>query len=144
MCVVNLASSGMIRQTTLVIGVDVSHTVTDYLVYDQLKEPATAVAWTGALLFDSAIFSLTLYKAFMIGRRINLVNVILRDGTLGLVIHYAEDLIIYFRHYVLLVRAFLFLAVKKKLNGFEQGTFPLEFWEYHDSSSALRLVSTNF
>ena len=38
---------------------------------------------------------------------------------------------------------FYLLAIKKKLNESEQGTVPHEFWEYHDPSSALRLVFTN-
>ncbi|KAN0136123.1 hypothetical protein V8E53_005983 [Lactarius tabidus] len=41
-----------------------------------------AVAWIGVLVFDSAIFSLTLYKAFTMGRGIRLLNVIVRDGTM--------------------------------------------------------------
>ena len=44
----------------------------------------------------------------MIGRRINLVDVILRDGALSLEIHYAKSLIIYYsRYHVLLVRTIL-------------------------------------
>ncbi|KAH9992124.1 hypothetical protein BJV77DRAFT_453649 [Russula vinacea] len=41
-----------------------------------------AIAWTGVLGFDSVIFSLTLYKAFTIGRGVRLLNVIVRDGTM--------------------------------------------------------------
>lgn len=41
-----------------------------------------ALAWIGVLVFDSAIFSLTLYKAFTTGRGIRLLNVIVRDGTM--------------------------------------------------------------
>ncbi|KAH9981111.1 hypothetical protein BGW80DRAFT_309032 [Lactifluus volemus] len=41
-----------------------------------------ALAWTGVLIFDLAIFSLTLYKAFEIGRGGRLWNVIVRDGTM--------------------------------------------------------------
>ncbi|KAI0246215.1 hypothetical protein BJV78DRAFT_177185 [Lactifluus subvellereus] len=41
-----------------------------------------ALAWTGVLVFDSVIFSLTLYKAFTIGRGIRLLEVIVRDGTM--------------------------------------------------------------
>ncbi|KAH9981110.1 hypothetical protein BGW80DRAFT_309036 [Lactifluus volemus] len=41
-----------------------------------------ALAWTGVLVFDLAIFSLTLYKAFEIGRGGRLWNVIVRDGTM--------------------------------------------------------------
>ncbi|KAI0246875.1 hypothetical protein BJV78DRAFT_93988 [Lactifluus subvellereus] len=41
-----------------------------------------AVAWTGALIFDITIFSLTLYKAFTIGKGIPLLDVIVRDGAI--------------------------------------------------------------
>lgn len=34
----------------------------------------------GVLVFDSVIFSLTLYKAFTTGRGIRLLDVIVRDG----------------------------------------------------------------
>ena len=61
-------------------------------------------------MFDSVIFSLTLYKAFTVEERVNILYVIVRDGALGLVIHYAKGLIIYARHYVLLVRAILFFC----------------------------------
>jgi len=52
------------------------------LYMPQIGGRFAAIAWIGGLLFDSVIFSLTLYKAFAIGRRVNLVNVILRDGTM--------------------------------------------------------------
>ena len=45
-------------------------------------EPVAAIAWSGALIFDTVIFSLTLYKAFMIGRGVRLLNLIVRDGAL--------------------------------------------------------------
>jgi len=41
-----------------------------------------AIAWTGVTVFDSIVFSLTLYKAFTIGRGIPLLDVIVRDGTI--------------------------------------------------------------
>ncbi|KAH9980687.1 hypothetical protein BJV74DRAFT_96316 [Russula compacta] len=41
-----------------------------------------AIAWTGALLCDCLIFSLTLYKAFTMGSGIKLLDVIVRDGTM--------------------------------------------------------------
>jgi len=41
----------------------------------------TAIPWTGVLAFDSVVFSLTLYKAFTMGRGIQLLDVIVRDGT---------------------------------------------------------------
>ncbi|KAI0246214.1 hypothetical protein BJV78DRAFT_177528 [Lactifluus subvellereus] len=41
-----------------------------------------ALAWMGVPVFDSVIFSLTLYKAFTIGRGIRLLEVIVRDGTM--------------------------------------------------------------
>ncbi|KAH9981109.1 hypothetical protein BGW80DRAFT_1268447, partial [Lactifluus volemus] len=40
----------------------------------------TALSWTGVLVFDLAIFSLTLYKAFEFGRGGLLWDVIVRDG----------------------------------------------------------------
>ncbi|KAI0271167.1 hypothetical protein BGY98DRAFT_204449 [Russula aff. rugulosa BPL654] len=43
---------------------------------------STAVAWAGALAFDTVIFFLTLYKAFKIGRGVKLLHVIVRDGTM--------------------------------------------------------------
>ncbi|KAI0245619.1 hypothetical protein BJV78DRAFT_277528 [Lactifluus subvellereus] len=41
-----------------------------------------SLAWIGVLIFDSVIFSLTLYKALAIGRGIQLLDVIVRDGTM--------------------------------------------------------------
>jgi len=41
-----------------------------------------ALAWTGLLVWDSVIFSFTLYKAFTIGRGIPLLDVIVRDGAM--------------------------------------------------------------
>ncbi|KAH9169212.1 hypothetical protein EDB89DRAFT_1494129 [Lactarius sanguifluus] len=41
-----------------------------------------ALAWLGMLVFDSTIFSLTLYKAIRMGRGIRLLDVIVRDGTM--------------------------------------------------------------
>ncbi|KAI0302894.1 hypothetical protein B0F90DRAFT_181676 [Multifurca ochricompacta] len=41
-----------------------------------------ALAWTGVLVFDSVIFSLTLFKAVTMGRGIRLLDVIVRDGTI--------------------------------------------------------------
>jgi hypothetical protein len=41
---------------------------------------ASAIAWAGLSVFDTVIFSLTLYKAFTIGRGIRLLDVIVRDG----------------------------------------------------------------
>ncbi|KAI0245620.1 hypothetical protein BJV78DRAFT_1158487 [Lactifluus subvellereus] len=38
-----------------------------------------SLAWIGVLIFDSVIFSLTLYKAVTIGRGIQLLDVIVRD-----------------------------------------------------------------
>ncbi|KAH9953183.1 hypothetical protein BC827DRAFT_1249848 [Russula dissimulans] len=42
----------------------------------------TAISWTGVLAFDSVVFSLTLCKAFTIGRGIRLLDVIVRDGAI--------------------------------------------------------------
>lgn len=39
-----------------------------------------ALTWLGVLVFDSVIFSLTLYKAFTMGKGIRLLDVIVRDG----------------------------------------------------------------
>jgi len=47
-----------------------------------VKGRSSAVAWTVLSVFDSVIFSLTLYKAFVIGRGTRLLNVIVRDGTI--------------------------------------------------------------
>jgi len=41
-----------------------------------------ALAWTGVLVFDSVIFSLTMYKAFQIGRGVRLLDVMVRDGAM--------------------------------------------------------------
>ncbi|KAH8979738.1 hypothetical protein EDB92DRAFT_1954688 [Lactarius akahatsu] len=41
-----------------------------------------ALTWLGMLVFDSAIFSLTLYKAITMGRGIRLLDVIVRDGAM--------------------------------------------------------------
>ncbi|KAH9005424.1 hypothetical protein EDB86DRAFT_3071124 [Lactarius hatsudake] len=41
-----------------------------------------ALTWLGMLVFDSTIFSLTLYKAFTMGRGIRLLDVIVRDGAM--------------------------------------------------------------
>ncbi|THH16608.1 hypothetical protein EW146_g4069 [Bondarzewia mesenterica] len=41
-----------------------------------------AVAWSGVLVFDTCVFSLTSWKALKLGRRGRLLNTLLRDGTL--------------------------------------------------------------
>ncbi|KAI9443927.1 hypothetical protein H4582DRAFT_1045945 [Lactarius indigo] len=41
-----------------------------------------ALTWLGVLVFDSAIFSLTLYKAIRMGRGIRILDVIVRDGAM--------------------------------------------------------------
>jgi len=41
-----------------------------------------AIAWTGLLLFDIVIFSLTLYKALTVGRDVLLLNLIARDAAM--------------------------------------------------------------
>ncbi|KAI0260294.1 hypothetical protein BC834DRAFT_973553 [Gloeopeniophorella convolvens] len=41
----------------------------------------TALAWSGVLVFDSAVFLLTLRKACAIGRGAHILDVIVRDGT---------------------------------------------------------------
>jgi len=79
-------SSSMIRLITLAIGADVSHRVTNYYLVTSNKDPVVAIAWTGALAFDSVIFFFTLYKAFTIGKGVELLNVIVRDGALSLTI----------------------------------------------------------
>ena len=67
-------------------------------------------------MFDSVVFSLTLYKAFTVEERVNLLYVIVRDGALCLVIHYAKSFIISVRHDVLLVRAILFFSPLKRIS----------------------------
>jgi len=42
----------------------------------------SAIACATVSVFDSVIFSLTLYKAFKIGRGVRLLNMIVRDGTM--------------------------------------------------------------
>jgi hypothetical protein len=81
--------------------------------------PVAAIAWTGVLGFDSVIFSLTLYKAFTIGRGVRLLNVIVRDGASSSVIPWAMNLIIRVRHHVLLVRVIQSVGPLKNLNYFE-------------------------
>ena len=90
------------------------------------------------------IFSLTLYKAFTIGRGVELLYVIVRDGALSLVIYEAKGLIIHVRHHVFLVRAILVARRYKELQRFLQGTVLYEFMEYHDPSGALKSVSTKY
>ncbi|KAH9054534.1 hypothetical protein EDB87DRAFT_1689269 [Lactarius vividus] len=41
-----------------------------------------ALTWLGVLMFDTTIFSLTLYKAIRMGRGIRLLDVIVRDGAM--------------------------------------------------------------
>jgi len=41
-----------------------------------------SLAWTGVLIFDIVIFSLTLYKALTIRREIPLLDVMVRDGAM--------------------------------------------------------------
>jgi hypothetical protein len=72
-------------------------------------EAVTAISWTGVLAFDSVVFSLTLCKAFTIGRGIRLLDVIVRDGASSSSFISAVDLIIYLRRHIFLVRAFLFV-----------------------------------
>jgi hypothetical protein len=57
-----------------------------------------------------AIFFLTLYKAFTIGRGIELLDVIVRDGALSLVIHSGDKSHHPVRYLVLLVRSILFVG----------------------------------
>jgi hypothetical protein len=45
------------------------------------SETVATIAWVNMLVIDSVTFSLTLYKAFTIGRGIRLLDVIVRDGT---------------------------------------------------------------
>ncbi|KAI0272849.1 hypothetical protein BGY98DRAFT_152955 [Russula aff. rugulosa BPL654] len=42
----------------------------------------SAIAWAGGFAGDTAIFFLTLYKAFTIGRGVKLLDVLVRDGTM--------------------------------------------------------------
>ncbi|KAI0319453.1 hypothetical protein OF83DRAFT_1110403 [Amylostereum chailletii] len=41
-----------------------------------------ALAWSSALIFDSAVFGLTVYQALRIGRQERIVHVLLRDGAM--------------------------------------------------------------
>jgi hypothetical protein len=59
------------------------------------------------LVWDSVIFSFTLYKAFTIGRGIPLLDVIVRDGASSSMKTYARRLISHHRGLVLLVCAVL-------------------------------------
>ena len=71
------------------------------------------MAWTGVLIFDILIFSLTLYKAFTIGRGIKLLDVIVRDGASNQVLPCTfkhNPSISHLRCHVLLVRATLFIC----------------------------------
>jgi len=47
-----------------------------------VKGQSSAIAWAGLSVYDSVIFSLTLYKAFTVGKGTQLLNVIVRDGTI--------------------------------------------------------------
>jgi len=52
-----------------------------------------SLAWTGVLIFDSVIFSLTLYKALTIGREIPLLDVIVRDGAMYFSVLFVVNLV---------------------------------------------------
>lgn len=94
--------------------------------------------------FDSVIFSLTLYKAFTIGRGVRLLNVIVRDGASSLVIiPWAMSLIIRVRHHVLLVRVILFFGPLKNLKDPRQGAVLHESRKYYDPSGTSRFVYQN-
>jgi len=51
------------------------------------------IAWVNLLVIDSVTFSLTLYKAFTIGRGIRLLDVIVRDGTMYFFIVFIMNLV---------------------------------------------------
>ncbi|KAH9953087.1 hypothetical protein BC827DRAFT_1250848 [Russula dissimulans] len=51
------------------------------------------IAWVNMLVIDSVTFSLTLYKAFTIGRGIRLLDVIVRDGTMYFFIVFIMNLV---------------------------------------------------
>jgi len=72
----------------------------------------SAIAWSSVSVFDSAVFSLTVYKAFKMGRGIPLLDVIIRDGTM------------YF-----LYESF-YLPTDETWNILEQGTLHHELGEY--------------
>jgi hypothetical protein len=67
----------------------------------------------GVLVFDGAIFSRTLYKAFTTGRGIRLLNVIVRDGVSCSMPPGLLGLIIWRRDYVLLVRSRFLMSTRR-------------------------------
>jgi hypothetical protein len=93
--------------------------------------------------FDSVIFSLTLYKAFTIGRGVQLLNVIVRDGasssgeTLGSESHHPCQALCISRtiHSV--------CWSLKSLKDSEQGTVLYESREYYDPPGVPRFLFTN-
>ncbi|KAH9961866.1 hypothetical protein BGW80DRAFT_1357351 [Lactifluus volemus] len=52
-----------------------------------------ALAWSGVLIFDSVVFSLTLYKALSVGRGVWLLDLIVRDGALYFSVLFIMNLI---------------------------------------------------
>jgi hypothetical protein len=62
----------------------------------------------GALVFDVAVFSLTIYKAITIGRGSGLLDVIVRDGASSFITN-SLSLIIRTRDHVFLVREIHFI-----------------------------------
>ncbi|KAH9954778.1 hypothetical protein BC827DRAFT_927016 [Russula dissimulans] len=52
----------------------------------------SAIEWSGVSVFDSAVFSLTVYKAFTMGRGIPLLDVIVRDGTMYFLVLFIMNL----------------------------------------------------
>ncbi|KAI0246886.1 hypothetical protein BJV78DRAFT_95391 [Lactifluus subvellereus] len=83
-----VVGSGSIINATCVLfrsGFRMIATFSRYGCQDFTSSPGglyDASAWTGVLIFDSVIFSLTLYKAVTFGRDIPLLDVIVRDGAM--------------------------------------------------------------
>ena len=40
-----------------------------------------SIAWSGIMTFDIIVFALTVYKAIKVGYRVQLIQVLIRDGT---------------------------------------------------------------
>ncbi|KAH9953070.1 hypothetical protein BC827DRAFT_1273856 [Russula dissimulans] len=51
------------------------------------------IAWVGVSFSDSVIFSLTLYKALKVGRGVQLLDVIVRDGTMYFLVLFIMNLV---------------------------------------------------
>ena len=59
------------------------------LLTDFISAHHLATAWSGVLVFDSAVFGLTVYRTLRIGRS-RLATVLIRDGVYGNQLHIAS------------------------------------------------------